>query len=78
MSRRKMIDGRAYRMRRGRLVEIPVEWVGKTVRGNTIRKRPSKRIRKLRKCENEVNKRPYFEALKQAKKEVSEYLKELM
>lgn len=38
-------DGKFYRMRRGKLVEIPMEWVGKTVDSQTIRKRPSKKGR---------------------------------
>ena len=42
-------DGKFYRMRRGVLVEIPEEWVGKTVDRSTINKRPSKQIHKLRK-----------------------------
>lgn len=42
-------DGKYYRMRRGKLVEIPEEWVGKTVTEQSIRKRPSKQIHKLRK-----------------------------
>lgn len=42
---RKRIDinGKAYRKRRGRLVEIPEEWVGKVTHPQTIRKRPSKK-----------------------------------
>ena len=39
-------DGKFYRMRRGVLVEIPKEWVGKTVDKSTIKKRPSKQIHK--------------------------------
>lgn len=35
-------DGKFYRMRRGELVEIPEEWVGKIVYKQTIRKRKSK------------------------------------
>jgi hypothetical protein len=42
------IGNQAFRKRRGKLVEIPPEWVGKTVHPQTIRKRPSKRIHKLR------------------------------
>lgn len=42
-------DGKQYRMRRGKLVEIPEEWVGKITHASTIRKRPSKQIHKLRK-----------------------------
>ena len=37
-----------FRMRRGKLVRIPDEWVGEIVYAQTIRKRPSKKIRKLR------------------------------
>lgn len=32
-------DGKFYRIRRGKLVEIPPEWVGKTVFEQTKRKR---------------------------------------
>lgn len=35
-------DGSFYRMRRGKLVEIPEEWVGHTTHHQTIRKRKSK------------------------------------
>lgn len=38
-------DGKVYRRRRGRLVEIPPEWVGRTTHPQTIRKRPSKKRR---------------------------------
>lgn len=44
-------DGRSYRLRRGRLVEIPPEWVGKVTHPQTRAKRPSKRIHKLRRCQ---------------------------
>jgi len=37
------------RVRRGRVVEIPEKWRGRTVHPETIRKRPSKHIHKLRK-----------------------------
>jgi hypothetical protein len=37
------VNGKAYRMRRGKLVEIPEEWVGKVTHPQTIRKRPSKK-----------------------------------
>lgn len=40
-------DGRFYRLRRGKLVEIPVEWVGQVVYPRTIRERPSKRVGKV-------------------------------
>lgn len=42
-------DGKTFRWRRGKLVEIPEEWVGKTVNRKTIRQRPSKAIHKMRK-----------------------------
>lgn len=35
-------DGKFYRLRRGKLVEIPKEWVGKVTFPQTIRKRESK------------------------------------
>lgn len=34
-----IIDGKRYRKRRGKLVQIPDEWVGKTVHPQTKRKR---------------------------------------
>lgn len=52
--RRIEIDGKFFRRRRGRLVEIPPEWVGRTVDPQTIRKRASKRgqgRRFKRKCQ---------------------------
>ncbi len=39
-------NGKFYRMRRGVLVEIPEEWVGKTVSKQTINQRPSKQTHK--------------------------------
>lgn len=48
MSKRIEIDGRFYRMRRGKPVEIPSEWVGDVTHPQTIRKRPSKQVRKQR------------------------------
>lgn len=49
MSRRRVeIDGRFYRERRGKLVEIPQKWVGRVTSQQTIRKRPSKLTHKLR------------------------------
>lgn len=35
-------NGKFYRMRDGKLVEIPKEWVGKVTHPQTIKKRPSK------------------------------------
>ena len=43
MSKRIQIGNSFYRMRRGKLVQIPEEWVGQTVYPQTIRKRKSKR-----------------------------------
>ena len=40
-------DGKFYRMRRGKLVEIPAEWVGEVVYPQTLRERPSKMIGKV-------------------------------
>ncbi len=36
---RIFIDGKYYRLRRGKLKEIPKEWVGKTIYPQNIRKR---------------------------------------
>lgn len=33
------IDGKFYRMRRGKLVEIPVKWLGNITTAKTIRQR---------------------------------------
>ena len=41
--KRIVIDGKVYRMRRGKLVEIPEQWVGKTTHPQRIRKRKSKK-----------------------------------
>lgn len=38
----KAKDGGSFRFRRGKLVEIPREWVGRTVTPQTISRRPSK------------------------------------
>jgi len=42
-------EGKYYRLRRGRVVEIPAAWVGQTLHPQTKRKRPSKAIHKRRK-----------------------------
>lgn len=42
------IDGKFYRKRRGKLVLIPDEWVNKITTPATIRRRPSKISRKVR------------------------------
>ena len=43
MTKRIQIGNHFYRIRRGVLVLIPDEWVGKTVHPQTIRKRKSKK-----------------------------------
>ena len=48
MAKRIEIDGKYYRLRRGKLVEIPPEWVGSTAHPQTIRKRASKQSGKKR------------------------------
>lgn len=48
MAKRIDIDGKSFRIRRNQLVEIPAEWVGQTTHKQTINKRPSKQIHKLR------------------------------
>lgn len=39
-----------YRVRRGKVVEVPPKWVGRMTTRKTIRQRPSKLPRKLRKA----------------------------
>lgn len=46
MAKPILIEGKPHRKRRGKLVEIPAEWVGKTVSRQTINKRPSKGLHK--------------------------------
>ncbi len=41
MAKAVEIDGKTYRVRRGKLVEIPAEWVGKIVHSRTKRARKS-------------------------------------
>jgi hypothetical protein len=50
MAKRIEIDGKFYRYRRGKLVQIPDEWVGNTVYDQTKRKRPAHFIHKLKKA----------------------------
>lgn len=72
MAKRIKKDGKFYRMRRGKLVEIPSEWVGETVHPQTIRNRPSKKPHKFRNL-HRINKH-FGKAYKngQAKEEGSE------
>ena len=46
MAKRVEIDNKFFRIRRNVLVEIPKQWVGKTLDGQTKRKRQSKLTRK--------------------------------
>lgn len=46
MGKRFEVAGKYFRVRRGKLVEIPEEWVGKTLSEQTKRKRQSKLTRK--------------------------------
>ncbi len=41
--KRIMIGNSFYRVRRGKVVQIPEEWVGKTTHPQTIRKRKKKK-----------------------------------
>lgn len=52
MAKRVQIDGKYFRLRRGVLVEIPEKWVGKTLDGQTKRKRQSKLTRKSKNMGN--------------------------
>lgn len=47
MSKRIEQDGKYFRVRRGVLVEIPQEWVGRVTTPQTINKRDSKLTNKL-------------------------------
>ncbi len=42
-------NGKFYRIRRGKQVEIPEEWVGKVTHSQTIHKRKSKATKKMKK-----------------------------
>ena len=50
MTKATKIDGKLYRTRRGKLVEIPKEWVGNFTTPATIRQRPSKLIGKVKRA----------------------------
>src|SRR5258708_2380525 len=58
MAKRINIDGKFYRNRRGKLVQIPDEWLGKTTDRQTIKKRNSisRRTRKNKKIKFLVRK----------------------
>lgn len=46
-----------FRVRRGKLVEVPPAWVGRMTTKKTIRQRPAKLPRKLRKAARRGNRR---------------------
>ena len=41
-------DGKVFRYRRGKLVQVPPQWVGRITTKETIRQRNSKQIHKRR------------------------------
>jgi hypothetical protein len=49
-----VVNGNRYRMRRGKLVRIPAEWVGRIPTEATIRQRPSKMTKKRRRDEKSM------------------------
>jgi len=49
MAKRIQVDGKFYRVRRGALVEIPAEWVGRVTTPQTISKRRSNQVPQVRK-----------------------------
>lgn len=55
-------DGKFYRMRNNQLVEIPETWVGNVTHPQTIRKRQSKEIRKIKKYIKCLNKGKLFKS----------------
>jgi len=54
MGKRIEIEGKFYRERRGKMVEIPAAWVGQVTSRETIRQRPSKLQRKVRRIVKDV------------------------
>lgn len=50
MGKRIEIDGVFYRLRRGKMVAIPDEWLNKTTTHSTKRNRPSKLIGKIKRA----------------------------
>lgn len=53
--RRIEIDGKFYRERRGKLVQIPDEWVGEVTTHQTRRKRQSHQTRKIKNLSHKRN-----------------------
>ncbi len=58
MAKRIEINGKFYRKRRGKLVEIPPQWVGHTLTPQTKRKRPSKLTHKQRQRNDPIKGHP--------------------
>jgi hypothetical protein len=54
MAKRIERNGKFYRIRRGKEVEIPDQWVGKTVHPQELRSRKSRRNRQQRDAEAPV------------------------
>ena len=54
--RRKQINDKWYRWRRGRWVRIPDKWVNVVTHSQTIRKRQSKYTKKIKRWMQAVNK----------------------
>ena len=66
-------DGKPHRRRRGKLVEIPEEWLGKVPHPQTIRKRQSKQPRKIR---MQDSKTPRHQGTKASQLDLEEELEE--
>ncbi len=58
MNKPIMVDGVPHRRRRGRLVAIPLKWVGRVTSPQTINKRPSKMTAKRRHAEKQRKPEP--------------------
>lgn len=63
------VDGKFYRMRRGKLVEIPEEWVGNVTHPQNMRKRESKTPsgKKAKQYSDDMNERRGTETAKRQK-----------
>lgn len=67
--KRVEVDGKFYRMRRGKLVEIPEEWVGNVTHPQSMRKRDSKNPsgKKAKQYSDDFNERRGTETAKRQK-----------
>lgn len=54
MAKRVELNGKFYRERRGKLVEIPTKWVGRMPNEQSIRQRPSKLPNKQKRVVKDV------------------------